>query len=233
MSRKIKALVVTVIAVALLWASVLPNSAYEITRYYGDINNDGYVTTEDARIALLVASGIYETKLYGLDFEAADVDNDSAISTQDALKILRVAAGQDFGVLMEGYEFSENPEEFANLINQYRFDENHDAVKYNLSPELCSAARIAAEEYALKTGSAFVREDGTYYYKLLDELGIQYTCADKIVIHSGFGYEQAVKQIIADSQAEKSLISDNFRNIGVGAFSSDGRTFYWCVFLTK
>ena len=122
MSRKIKALVVTVITVALLWVSVLPNSAYEITRYYGDINNDGYVTTEDARIALLVASGIYETKLYGLDFEAADVDNDSAISTQDALKILRVAAGQDFGVLMEGYEFSENPEEFANLITQYRFD---------------------------------------------------------------------------------------------------------------
>lgn len=233
MSRKIKALVVTVIAVALLWASVLPNSAYEITRYYGDINNDGYVTTEDARTALLVAADIYERKLYGLDYEAADIDHDGDISTQDAREILRVAAGQVRGTLMEGYEFSENPEEFADRVNEYRFDKNHNSIKFNLSPELCDAARKAAEEYALKTGSAFIREDGTYYYKLLDEMGIEYTCADKIVIHSGFGYEQAVQQILADNQAEKSLVSDNFRNIGVGAFSSDGRTFYWCVFLTK
>lgn len=233
MSKRIRAIIICVIALSLVLVSVMPNGAIQINRLYGDIDNDGYVTTEDARIALLVVAQLYEKELYGIDFEAADIDGDAAITTQDARLILMTAAGQIFKKPMEGYEFSENPEEFAERINEYRFEKNHDAVKFTLSPELCTAARISAEEYALKTGSAFTREDGTYYYKLLDEMGIEYACADKIIIHSSFGYEQAIDKILSDSQAEKSLTSDNFSNIGVGAFSNDGRTFYWCIFLTK
>ena len=233
MSKKIRSIIVCVIALLLILISVMPNGAIQINRLYGDIDNDGYVTTEDARIALLVVAKIYDKELRGIDFEAADIDDDASITTQDARLILKVAAGQVEEKVMEGYEFSENPEEFAELINEYRFQENHDAVKFTLSPELCTAARISAEEYALKTGSAFTREDGTYYYKLLDDIGIEYSCADKIIIHSSFGYEQAIEQILSDPQAEKALTSSNYSNIGVGAFSNDGRTFYWCIFLTK
>lgn len=233
MSRKIRAILVCMLAFLLILVSVIPNSAIKINRLYGDINNDGYVTTEDARIALFVVAQIYERELRGMDFEAADIDGDAVITTQDARLILKAAAGQIEQKPMEGYEFSENPEEFAERINEYRFEDNHEAIKFTLSTELCNAARIAAEEYALKTGSALTREDGTYYYKLLDEMGIEYACADKIIIHSSFGYEQAIDKILSDSQAEKSLTSNNFSNIGVGAFSNDGRTFYWCIFLTK
>ena len=94
-------------------------------------------------------------------------------------------------------------------------------------------ARTAAQEYATKTGSSFIREDGSHYYKILDEKGIKYTCADKMITTASFGYVQAAQKILTDAQSEKALLSDNFRNIGVGAFSTDGRTFYWCVILTK
>ncbi len=233
MSKKIRVIVSLVLAAILLVATAMPFNAIEIHRFYGDIDNDGYVTTEDARIALLVTAGIYKETLRGLDFEAADVDFDGYVTTQDARAILKVAAGQVKESEMTGFEFSENPEDFAEKVNDYRFELNHDAVKFTLSPELCTAARIAAEEFALKTNTAFTREDGSYFYKLLDERGIEYTVADKIVIQSSFSYEYAVEQILADPQAEKSLISSNFSNIGVGAFSQDGRTFYWCIFLTK
>ncbi len=233
MSKRMRTIIGLCIVAIILVSTIIPNGAIIVERFYGDIDNDGYVTTEDARIALLVTAGIYEKTLRGMDFEAADVDFDGYVSTQDARIILQVAAGQLKKTSMEGFEFSEKPEDFADKINEYRFEKNHDAVKFHLSPELCTAARAAAEEFALNTNTAFTREDGTYFYKLLDEKGIEYTTVDKIVIQSSFSYEYAVEQILNDSQAEKSLISDNFSNIGVGAFSSDGRTFYWCIFLTK
>ncbi len=233
MSKKISAIVAVFLVVVMLAALVVPNNAIEINRFYGDIDNDGYVTTDDARIALLVAAGIYENELRGIDFAAADIDEDADVSTQDARTILKIAAGQIRETVMVGYEFSENPEDFADAVNKYRYELDHDVASFTLSPELCTAARVAAQEYALKTGTAFLREDGSYFYKLLDDMNISYTMADKIIIHSSPDYELAVQDILNDPQAEKAITSNNFSNIGVGAYSSDGRTFYWCIFLTK
>lgn len=207
--------------------------AVEVVRYYGDIDDDAYVTTVDARTALLVAAGIYDGTLYGMDFEAADIDNDDRITTIDARLILRTAAGQVAKKKLLGYEFQEQPEVFVELLNDYRFEQDHTSIKYTLSPELCNAARLAAEEYATKTGTAFTRENGTYYYKLLDDMGIEYSAADKIVITASANHEKALAAIIADNQAEKALLGNNFSNIGVSAYSADGRTFYWCIFVTK
>lgn len=232
MSKKIKVITTAVIVTALIWLSAMPFGAIEIKRYYGDINNDGYVTTEDARIALMVAAEIYDKQLFGLDFEAADMNGDDRIRTDDARLILRAAAGHIEKVYMEGYEFNEEPQKFAKIINDYRFETDRKAINLTLSDDLCKAAKLAAQEYVLNTDSAFVRADGSYYYTILDEMGIEYTRADKMVIKASFGYEQAAKNLLADSQSEKAILSDNFRKIGVGAYSADGRTFYWCVIVT-
>lgn len=211
----------------------MPSGAVKVVRYYGDIDDDAYVTTKDARIALMIAAGIYEEPLYGLDFEAANIDGVGSVTLEDARMILRVAAGQSALRELVTYEFSDDPETFVELLNDYRFEQDHTAVKYTLSPELCDAAKLAAQEYATKTGTAFLRENGTYYYELLDDLGIEYTAVDKIVITSSASYDRALKVMLQDPQAEKTLNSDNFTNIGISAYSADGRTFYWCVFLTK
>ncbi len=224
---------VSVIVALMVSVFMMPTGALEINRYYGDVDNDGYVTTVDARIVLMSVAGIYEKTLVGLDFEAADMDDDGKITTIDARLTLKTAAGQLQEKFMVGYEFSENHENFVKLVNDYRFEKDHKSVKLTLSNDLCEVARIAAQEYALKTGSAFIREDGSYFYKLLDEKGIEYTFADKVVIHSGFGYEGAFDDMIADMQSEKLLSSNNYSKIGVGAYSTDNRTFYWCVFVTR
>jgi uncharacterized protein YkwD len=232
-NKKIKIILALVVVIAVMCMSVMPFGAIEIKRYYGDVNNDGYVTTKDARIILMVVAQIYDKPLLGLDFEAADLDDDGQITTVDARLVLKTAAGQLAEEFMTGYEFSEHHEDFAKIINDYRFEKDHTLIKLTLNDDLCQVARIAAQEYALHTNTAFIREDGSLFNTLLDEYGIEYTFAEKIVIHSGFGYKQVAEEILEDFQNEKTLTSSNFSKIGVGAYSTDGRTFYWCVFVTK
>jgi hypothetical protein len=233
MKRNIKVIIVALLAIILIWSSVVPMGAVKVVRYYGDIDDDAYVTTKDARIALMIAAGIYEETLYGVDYDAANIDGLGTVTLEDARIILRVAAGQVALRELVTYEFDEKPEVSVEKLNDYRFEQDHTAVKYTLSPELCDAAKLAAQEYATKTGTAFTRENGTYYYKLLDDLGIKYTAVDKIVITSSASYDRALKVMLSDPQAEKTINSGDFTNIGVSAYSSDGRTFYWCIFLTK
>ena len=233
MKRNVKVIIVTLLAIVLIWSSVPPIGAVRVVRYYGDIDNDAYVTTKDARIALMIASGIYTEPLYGLDFEAADIDHDDDITTKDARIILSVAAGHTAQTELTAYEFNPEPEIFVEKLNDYRFEQDNTAIKYNLSPELCDAAELAAQEYATKTGTAFIRENGTYYYELLDALGIEYQAVDKIVVTASASYDRALDTMLNDTQAYKALTSGDFTDIGISAYSSDGRTFYWCVFLTK
>lgn len=230
MKKTFKILVVAVVITAVIVLSVMPFGAIEIKRYYGDINNDSYVTTQDAITALSIAAGIYEEELTGMDFECADIIKNNDIDTADARFILRTAAGQELKRYMEGYEFSENPDLFLKKVNEMRIDEGISALK--LSTPLCNAAREAAAEYATKTGTAFSREDGSYYYKLLDEKGINYTFADKIIIPASFGYKETFDALKKVEQSKKALCSKNFKKFGIGAYTKDGHTFYWCIFLT-
>ncbi len=230
MKKAFKILVVAVVITAVIVLSVMPFGAIEIKRYYGDINNDNNVTTQDVIIALSVAAGIYTDDLIGMDFEATDMDDDNSITTNDARLILKTAAGQEFKRQMEGYEFSENPDLFLKKVNEMRVEEGVSTMK--LSKDLCNVAKEAAEEYATKTGTAFTREDGSYYYKLLDEKGVSYTFADKIIIPASFGYKETFDKLIEIPQSKKALCSKNFKKFGVGAYTKDGHTFYWCIFLT-
>ncbi len=232
MNKKIKVIAAVVLVSVLVLLSVMPMGAIEIVRCYGDIDNDAYVTTIDARIALMVSAGIYESELFGLDYEAADIDGNGNIETVDARLILRTAAGQLPKKYMEAFEFDEKPEEFTELINDYRFEKDRKSIRLTMSPELCEAAKVAAQEYATKTGTAYIREDGSYYYEILNEMGIEYTMADKMITSASFGNFQAAQNLFNDVQSEKAILNNDFRKIGVGAFSSDGRNFYWCVIVT-
>ena len=230
MKKAFKISVIAVVIAAIIVLSSMPFGAIEIKRYYGDINNDNNVTTQDVLIALSVATGIYTDELTTMDFEATDIDDDNFITTNDARLILKTAAGQEYKKYMEGYEFSENPDLFLKKVNEMRVNEGVSSLK--LSKDLCDIAKQAAEEYATKTGTAFAREDGSYYYKLLDENGISYTMADKMIIPASFGYKETFDELITIQQSRKALCSKNFRKFGIGAYTKDGHTFYWCIFLT-
>lgn len=230
MKKALKLIVIAVVITAIIVLSSMPFGAVEIKRYYGDVNNDNYVTTQDVIIALSVATGIYDDYLTGMDFEATDMDDDNDISTNDARLILKTAAGQELKRYMEGYEFDENADLFLKKVNEMRVNEGVSTIK--LSNDLCNIAREAAEEYATKTGTAFVRDDGSYYYKLLDEKGVTYTFADKIIIPASFGYKETFDEVVKVPQSKKALLSNNFKKFGVGAYTKDGHTFYWCIFLT-
>lgn len=230
MKKALKISVIAVVITAIIVLTAMPFGAIEIKRYYGDINNDANVTTQDVIIALSVATGIYQDDLTSMDFEASDMDGDNSITTNDARIILKTAAGQEFKRQMEGYEFSENPDLFLKKVNEMRVDEGASSLK--LSKDLCNIAREAAEEYATKTGTAFAREDGSYYYSLLDEKGVSYTIADKMIIPASFGYKETFDELVKVQQSKKALCSKNFKKFGIGAYTKDGHTFYWCIFLT-
>lgn len=230
MKKAIKILVSAVVITAIIVLSVMPFGAVEIKRYYGDLNNDSFITTQDAIIALSIAAGIHEDNVTGMEFECADIVKNNKIDTNDARFILRTAAGQETRRQMEGYEFSENAESFLKEVNNMRIKRGTPSLK--LSKDLSAVAKIAAEEYATKTGTALTRNDGSYYYTLLDENNISYTFADKIIIPASYSYKQTLKELESIKQSQKALCSKNFKKLGVGAYTKDGRTFYWCIFLT-
>ncbi|MGN0526107.1 MAG: dockerin type I domain-containing protein [Acutalibacteraceae bacterium] len=230
MSERLKVIISIILITVITVIAAGQFSAVEIVRYYGDVNNDSYVTTDDAKLCLLSVVGI-ESIPTGIDFTAADINKDGKLTTEDARLILKTAAGQISKEAIEGYEFDENPKGFLKLVNGLRADEGVGS-SLTLSNDLCEAAKIAAEEYVTKTGTALTREDGSYYYKLLDENGISYTVADKIIISSSFGYKETFDAMVKVTQSKKALCSKNFSKFGIGAYTKDGHTFYWCVLLT-
>lgn len=61
----------------------------------GDVTGDGYITAEDARLALRIAVGLERFVDNAPELTAADVDGEAGISASDARLILRVAVGLD------------------------------------------------------------------------------------------------------------------------------------------
>ncbi len=59
----------------------------------GDVNCDGEVTAEDARLALRAAVGLEDFPENSPAFRAADLDGSGDITAEDARAILRLAVG--------------------------------------------------------------------------------------------------------------------------------------------
>lgn len=230
----VKRLIAVITVLSFLLLSVSFSGAIEIKRYYGDIDNDGVVSAVDAKTALLCALNIPGGELAGDDLFCADVDRDGSVTIGDARIILRTSSEIVPPEFMENYEFDPNTAEFTRLVNELRRSYSKTALHSVLcSDELCSVAEKAAEDFCVNTGNAFVNFDGTYFYELLREENISFTMADKIVVSSSSNYKSAFNKMIKEVQGKKAFLNGNFTKIGVGGYSADGRTFYWCVFLIK
>jgi uncharacterized protein YkwD len=226
-----KIAVLSVVAV-LLAVSMIPMVAFEVKRYYGDVDNDGEVSIEDARNILKTAIGISENNLSEHDFFAADIDGDGELKVADARRALRIAVQLEAKKFMPAYEFNKHEVEVVSLINDYRKIESDGELKnLILSEELSKVADQAALEFVTQTGSGLRRGDGTYYNTLLDENNIRYQFIDKVMCVSTTSYGQCFDKMVKDAQSSKAFESQNFNEIGVGAYSKDGRTVYWCIVL--
>ena len=232
MKSVLKKIAVLLVVAVLLAVSMIPMVAFEVKRYYGDVDNDGLVTVEDARNVLRTAIEISENNLSEHDFAAADIDCDQKITVTDARRTLRIAAQLEAKVFMPAYEFNKHEEELLALINGYRKAESDNELKnLILSEELSKVADQAAFEFVTQTGSGLRRGDGTYYNTLLDSYGIQYNFADKVMCVSTTSYAQCYDKMMKELQSNKAFKSENFDEIGIGAYSKDGRTVYWCIIL--
>lgn len=233
MKRTIKKIAVAFIVVVLIAMSCLPMVAFEVKRYYGDIDNDGRVTVTDARNILLEAIELYDGTLDEHDIAAIDINGDGKVDTRDARLALRIAAQLEAKEFMPTYEFDKHEEDVLALINAYREKKSEGELpELMLSTELSAVADQAAMEFALQTGTALRRGNKTYYNTLLDEKGISYTFADKVMCVSTTSYAQCYDKMMSEVQTRKAFLSENFTEIGVGAFSRDGRTVYWCIIFT-
>ncbi len=219
-------------AVAIFIICVSLGSATEVKRYYGDVDDDGTVSASDARTALLCAVNLEGGELSGSDYDCADIDRDGTVTIADARLILRTSCELISPVVMDVTEFDPHEKDFIKLVNTERC-KTVDLNTLAYSETLCKAAQKAAEDFCERTGTAFINSDGSYYFKLLSAEGIKFSSADKIIIESGSGYTGAFNKMMDNAQSKKALLSGNFNKMGVGGYSSDGRTFYWCVFLVN
>lgn len=232
MKSVVKKTALFLMVATLLVVSMLPMVAFEVKRYYGDVDNDGAVTVTDARTILTAAIEISENNLSEYDFAAADIDCDGKIGVADARLALRMAAQLEAKKYMPAYEFNKHEEEFVALINEYRKTESDNGLTdLAHSAELSAVADQAAFEFATQTGSALRRGDDSYYNTLLDDNNISYKCADKVMCVSTTSYGQCFDKVIKEAQSTKAFTSKNFSEIGIGAYSKDGRTVYWCIVL--
>ena len=74
---------------------VVTNGTLGLTVTPGDVDNDGNVTTKDARLALRAAISLENYLPGSAEYVACDVDYDGKVSTSDARLILRAAIGLD------------------------------------------------------------------------------------------------------------------------------------------
>ena len=150
MKQKLKRIAIVLVAVALLAVSMIPMVAFEVKRYYGDVDNDGLVTVEDARNVLRTAIEISENNLSEHDFAAADIDCDGKLTVTDARRTLRIAAQLEAKNFMPAYEFNKHEEELVALINSYRKAESDNELKNLIVSEELSIEKVM-EDYVQVT----------------------------------------------------------------------------------
>lgn len=85
----------------------------------GDMNNDGKVLADDARLALRHAAKIQTFSSSSDAFKAGDIDKDGKITAMDARQILRYAAGLDSHPKADIIYRSKEPDTVKSYITKY------------------------------------------------------------------------------------------------------------------
>lgn len=120
-----KKIITVAITATLLLSSMsigfIATASYTDDVIYGDINSNGKIDTEDARVALKAASGLFA--LTDEQILKADINHDGAITVFDARQILRAAAGltqlQPTGSFagFDGGDVFDNEEDMLRVFN--------------------------------------------------------------------------------------------------------------------
>lgn len=71
---------------------------------FGDVNSDGNISADDARIALRASVGL--TQLSEEEKIFADMNRDGKISADDARTILRISVGLEDAILVSDYRYN-------------------------------------------------------------------------------------------------------------------------------
>lgn len=88
----------------------------------GDVDNDSYITMNDARYALRVAASIESCDVNSDKFKLMDLDEDKVISLSDVRNIMLIATGISESVI-DGIKVTTLPVEFNGLtINSLSID---------------------------------------------------------------------------------------------------------------
>lgn len=125
-------------------ASAFVPVAFAQTRFLGDVDNDGAVTTNDA---LMMLQSIVNEKTDELELQIADMDKDGKVTSNDALQALQTVVGILQPVeIKEEEELPQTKEEIVALYNEVLTNtyasekvtitksENTELVFDNLSP---------------------------------------------------------------------------------------------------
>ncbi len=216
----------------------------------GDVDGNGQILANDARLALRASAKLEE--LDKKQLLAADVDGDKRVLANDARQILRYSAKLQRGFekavpgtvptttlpvttpmierttkALPAWVMTNFAAEVFQYINEYRAQYGY--MAYTLDAKLCTLASIRCKE--LVTNFSDMRPDGTDFSTVFGEYGIIYNkCGESILRDNDMDARGAVVELSkndADNQKIFAPMSD-FDRIGV-AVLQNGSNYYLVI----
>ena len=125
---------------------------------------------------------------------------------------------------------SEYATEVTNIVNQYRVEAG--LAPLNLSPSLCEAAEVRAEE--LRATFSHTRPNGLECFSALDGLGIPYGYAGENIAAGQKSPSEVMNSWINSPGHKKNIMNPNFTNIGIACYydASAPYSYYWVQVFT-
>ena len=158
--------------VLVLCAAIVPLTANAAA--WGDVNGDGSLTTNDARLALRGAIGLDTLKKGTEKFAAADIIADGVLGTDDARLILRIAVGLEPSV--NQYDILRS----GTFYMQSKMDGSAEPMKMALSKDV---VYIEMAEADLQMGY-LAKGNKVYFVDPANKSYHQITAADKLLMKS-------------------------------------------------
>ena len=198
-------------------------------RYYGDYDNDGQVTTDDARTALRMAVGITPAPT-GNDLTCLDTDFDGEVDTDDARYILRMAVGLEPKEYMSDSDFK--PDSSVLIAKNALAREHAELDALQVNAELSKAALKLAEQLYANEDPRFL-SNGEYWFTVVKSMVPKAAYIDAC-FYCGSGISGAAyTALCADASANEMLLSEQFNSIGAGCYEAPDGLYYWCVITAK
>lgn len=214
-SRKITALITSVLTVCTLTISTLYASAAEAR--LGDATGDGKVDLFD--VVAVCRHLIKKPALIGTNLTQADYNMDGKTNLFDAISIARFIIAK------------KNIDKTITLVNKVRTQKN--LSSFIVDHSLTDAAMKRASELP-KRFSGDYRPDNSSYQTVFAEYGISYEECATCVAAAVPTPEVLLSEMIKRNDISKKILGDRYEKIGVGYWvSSDDYKYYWTILLIK